>query len=143
MPSGRYETRPCVRVVFEDDPDEVPYLSLVDSGSLRTIAPLSAFEGMELGEPEDTILELDFAKWQLRDVPVHRMSMRVVAPDGWDDINMPEVPVAVADAELPFVVLGSSALCHVVILLRDAEQVIHVKSLEDFRAAKHCNDDRF
>jgi hypothetical protein len=142
-PSGRVETRPCARIAFDADPDRVPYLALIDSGSLHTIAPLSAFEGIGLGDPEATISELCFARWNLDDVPVYRMSMHIVAPTPWGDIPLPECPVVVADAELPFVVLGSSVLTHVVVLLRDAEQLVHIKPLAAFQEAKHCVDERF
>jgi hypothetical protein len=69
--------------------------------------------------------------------------MQIVAPKGWANIPLPDVPVVVADAELPFIVLGSSALAHVVVLLRDAEQFVHIKSLAEFQAANHGVDDLF
>jgi hypothetical protein len=143
LPTGRVETRPCARVSFDADADGVPYLALIDSGSLHTIAPLSAFERLDLGPAESTIEMLAFASWTLFDVPIHRISMQIVAPKGWASIPLPDVPVVVADAELPFIVLGSSALAHVVVLLRDAEQLVHIKSLAEFQAANHGLDDLF
>jgi hypothetical protein len=115
----------------------------MDSGSLHTIAPLSAFEGIDLGEPEGTIPELAFAKWRLFDVPVIRLSMCVVGPKPWRDIPLPEIPVVVADADLPFLVLGSTVLAHIVVLIRDAEQLVHIKPLAEFQSAKHFDDETF
>ncbi len=70
--------------------------------------------------------------------------MRMVAPEShWKDIELPEVPVAVADVDVPFLVLGSSALVHVVVLIRDEEQFKHIKPLDMFQKAKHYTDDAF
>jgi hypothetical protein len=141
--SGRVETRPCARVSFEDDPDSTPYLALIDSGSHHTVVPLSALEGIALGDPEARIAALSFGGWRLFDVPVHRMSMRFVAPEPWEDISLPETPVVVTDAELPFLILGSTVLNRVVVLLRDAEQFVHVKPLSAFQRTRHFVDEMF
>jgi hypothetical protein len=100
-PSGRVETRPCARIAFDADPDSVPYLALIDSGSLHTVAPLSAFEGISLGDPETRISELCFAGWKLLDLPVYRMSMRIVAPEPWQDIPLPDTPIVLAEDGRP------------------------------------------
>jgi hypothetical protein len=144
LPSGRAETRPCCDIVFCDDPDLVPYQALIDSGSLHTVAAGSALEGIDLGDPVDRLHQLCFAGWTFDRVPVYRMDLRVVAPPTWPNIDLPDVPVAVvADAQLPFVILGSTALTHLVYIVNDADQRVHLKQHQVFTDAPHYHDRTF
>lgn len=143
-PTGATEHRPCCDVLFCDAEDGVPRQALIDTGALRTIASKSALEGVDLGDPDDHIPHLYVSRWDLRNAPVYRLDMCIVAPDSrWNDIELHDVPVVLADAEIPFVLLGASALTHLVVLIRDAEQVIHIKTRECFENTKHCRDDNF
>ena len=118
-------------------------MALIDSGSLHTIVPASALEGIEIGEPVTKLDVLRFCAWEDTEVPVHRLDMSIAAPSPWKDIELPQVAVAVVPGELPFVVLGSTALTHVAVLIRDHDQLVHVKPIGDFHSAAHNRDPRF
>lgn len=79
------------------------------------------------------------------DVPVHRLSLQIVPPHPrWKPIELPDITVAcTAREELPFVILGASALAHLVIVVRDYDQIVHVKAAADFANARHYRDDGF
>lgn len=140
--TGVLETRPCCDVLFLGDPDAVPRQALVDSGSLHTVVSASALEGIELGEPV-RLINLSVCRWELKDAPIHRLDMRIVAPSAWDNIELPDVPVVVANEPIPFVLLGSSALTHLVVLIRDADQCVHLKTHEAFEQTRHRRDKSF
>lgn len=143
LPGGITEDRPIVDVVFNDDPDAIPYAALIDSGSLRTVASRSAFD-IDLGEPDERIETLRFASYCSHNVPVYPLSMTVKSPDPrCANIPLPSVAVAVVDEELPFVLLGAGALAHLVLVLREHDQVLHVKPAHHFAEAPHFEDPLF
>ncbi|MDO8962931.1 MAG: hypothetical protein Q7W30_00385 [Coriobacteriia bacterium] len=114
---------------------------------MRTIVPASFVEtlGIELARELDRV-SLRFGGVQEDAVPVHALDLVIVSPDprAWPDIVIDSVAVACCrTTELPFFILGASALTRLVLLVREYDQVLHIKSMEDFMAAPHFRDERF
>ena len=148
LPYGRGTVgRPCVELRFGADPNAMTHLALVDSGSVRTIIPRCELDaaGVALG-PEVERLGLRFGGIAEGDVPVHLLDVTVVSPDldWWEGIELPQIPVACCETQhLPVLILGSSALLRLVVLLREHDQVLHLKAWEQFAQAPHFTDDEF
>lgn len=139
--------RPCVPLRFGSAPRAYPELALLDTGSVRTIAPMRelASAGINLG-PELERVDLRFGGIAEYDVPVHLLDAAVVSPDSerWPDVELPEIPVACCETEdLPMLILGSSALMRLIVLLREYDQVFHLKPWEQFATATHFADEGF
>ncbi len=141
------ETRPCVNVAFLADGESVGYTALVDTGSRHTIVLESALENLDLGPVESLTGNIRFARYELKDQPVYRLGLRIKSPsDTWQDIILDGLPVVVVtakDVELPFVILGTSVLQHLVLVFRDYECILHLKARDDFIQSAHYADDSF
>jgi hypothetical protein len=139
--------RPCVHVRLGSDATRTGARALVDTGSVHTIIPSSFAEslGLELG-PEIDCVGLRFGGVQEDAVPVHDLDLVIVSPDRriWPDIEIDSIAVACCrTTELPFFILGASALTRLVLLVREYDQVLHLKPMEEFMAAPHFRDEAF
>lgn len=148
FPQGSgFIARPCVRVRLDADPTQTATPALVDTGSVRTIVPSSFIEtlGIELGHEVERV-SLRFGGVQEDAVPVHHLDLVIASPDPavWPDIAIDSVAVACCrNTELPFFILGASALTRLVLLVREYDQVLHIRPMEEFMAARHFSDNRF
>jgi len=139
--------RPCVQVRLGADATRTSARALVDTGSIHTIIPSKFMEslGLDAGRELERV-SLRFGGVHEDAVPVHELDLVIVSPDPhiWPDIKIDSVAVACcANAELPFFILGASALTRVVLLVREYDQVFHLKPMEDFMAAPHFGDGGF
>ncbi len=139
--------RLCVELEFGSRSTRLKHLALVDSGSIRTVIPRRDLvdAGVELG-PEVDRLNLRFGGFLENDVPVHLVDAVILSPDNsrWGDIELLQIPVDCCVTEdLPTLILGSSALLRLVVLLREHDQILHLKVWEHFAQAPHFTDDGF
>jgi hypothetical protein len=148
FPQGSgFIARPCVHVRLGADATRTGALSLVGTGSLHTIIPARFVEslGVDLGTEIDRV-GLRFGGVHEDGAPIHHLDLVIASADPgiWPDIEIDAVSVACCrTAELPFFILGASALTCLVLLVREYDQILHLKPMEDFMAAPHFGDEAF
>jgi hypothetical protein len=141
---GGFIARPCAQVRLGGDATRTIARALIDTGSLHTVIPSRFTESLDLdlGRPIERV-NLRFGGVHEDSVPVHALDLVVVSPDPaiWPDIEIDAIPVACCrTTELPFFILGTSALMRMVFLVREYDQTCHLKPMEAFMASPHFGD---
>lgn len=134
--------RPFLDFRLVDGLAAVVMRGLVDTGSAHTVLPPSFLAAFADAAPQRSISTLAIGGYTDVDVPEFNVTLEVVGQRE-DEILRIDAPVLVTRCELPFAIIGSSVLRHLVVVVRTYDGVLHIHPRSAFEHSAHALDALF
>lgn len=135
-------SRPFLDFRLIEDSARVVSRGLVDTGSTHTVLPFGFSAAFDRMEPQRQVATLSLGGFTDIDVPEYDVSVEIVGARPDEALRF-EIPVLVTRCELPFAIIGSSLLRHVVVVIRAYEGVVHIMPRAAFQRSAHSTDPVF